>query len=94
MGVTVIGEAPLIAVAGTAGSIFFPRVLRSITLLFTLPPRTVGAMVGMVGDIWGRVRALAFDVLFIVLRSRTSAALAAAIMLDKKTIATTAVRID
>jgi hypothetical protein len=29
-----------------------------------------------------------------VLRSRTSAALAAAIMLDKKTIATTAVRID
>jgi len=94
MGVIVTGVAPLIVVAGIAGSTFLPRVLRSITLLFTLPPRAVGAMVGMVGDSWGRLMALGLDVLFNVLRSMGSAALAALIMPDKKTIATKAVRID
>jgi len=94
MGVIVTGVAPLIVVAGIAGSTFLPRVLRSITLLFTLPPRAVGAMVGMVGDSWGRVRTFALEALFIVLRSRGSAALAALIIPDKKAIATMAVRID
>ena len=94
MGVIVTGVAPLIAVAGTVDSTFFPRVLRSITLLFTLPPRAVGAMVGIVGDSGGRVMALALDVLFSVLRSRGPLALAVAIIPDKRTIATKTVRID
>jgi len=54
LGVMVTGLAPLIRVAGTVDEASFPKVLRSATWVFTLPPRAVGGMVGIVGDNWGK----------------------------------------
>jgi len=94
MGVMVIGVAPIKAVAGTVDTAFFPRVLRSITLLVISLPRAAGAIVGMVGESWGRVIASTSVFLPNVLNSMTSAALAAAIMPNRKALAAKIVRID
>lgn len=78
MGVMVIGDDPVIEAADTFSFAFFPKVLRSRTFLSVLPPRDVGAIVGMVAETWGSttgsICVSAF--LFSVLKSRTSAALA------------------
>ena len=94
MGVMVIGVAPFMVVAGTVDTTFFPRVLRSIALLVILLPRAAGAIVGMLGESWGREIASTWGFLPNVLNSMTSAALAAAIMPNRKTVAMKIVRID
>ena len=94
MGVMVIGVAPIKAVAGTVDTAFFPRVLRSITLLVISLPRAAGAIVGMVGESWGREIASTWGFLPNVLNSMTSAALAAAIMPNRKAVAVKIIRID
>jgi hypothetical protein len=94
MGVIVTGVGPLIMIVVTLRLAFFPRVLRSKTLLFTTPPRAVGAMVGILGETWGKEIASTLVFLFNVLRSRTSAALAAAITPARRTVMTKIVRIS
>jgi len=95
MGVMVTGEAPLIVVVWMPSWAFFPRVLRSTALLFTLPPRAVGAIVGMVGETLGReTGSVVLVVLPIVLNSSASDALAVMAKPAKRTVTTKIVRIN
>jgi hypothetical protein len=95
IGVTVTAPGPLIKIALGLISAFFPRVLRSRTLLSTLPPRAVGGtMVGIFWETWGRDIAGMLVFLPNVLRSRASAALAVAITPTRKTVTTKTVRIN
>ena len=95
MGVIVTGDAPLIVAVLTLRAAFRPRVLRSFTAVFTLPPSEVGAMVGMVGETLGRETASVLALLLPnVLNSLTSAALAVMAALARRTVTMKTVRIN
>jgi hypothetical protein len=59
-----------------------------------LPPRAVGAIVGIVGESLGRETASMFGFFPNVLKSRTSAALAVTATLARRTVTTNNVRIN